>query len=105
MHNNKASILFVVFVVIALIALSHTVTLGSVVMVGSRETCELSGCSAEDLSVRLIHTVFSQKLASFKHDRLIHTVFSQKLASFKHEVICPNYMRSCFPGYHHVHCA
>ena len=72
---------------------------------GSRETCELSGCSANDLSVRLIHTVFSQKLASFKHDRLIHTVFSQKLASFKHEVICPNYMRSCFPGYHHVHCA
>ena len=26
---------------------------------GSRETCELSGCSANDLSVRLIHTVFS----------------------------------------------
>jgi hypothetical protein len=51
MHNTKASILFVVFVVIALIALSHTVALGSVVMVGSRETCELSGCSADDLSV------------------------------------------------------
>ena len=44
---------------------------------GSGETCELSGCSANDLSVRLIHKVSSQKLASFKH-----------------EVICPNYRRS-----------
>ena len=47
---------------------------------GSGETCELSGCSADDLSVRLIHKVSSQKLASFKH-----------------EAICPNYRRSFFP--------